>query len=139
MNVAIYTRVPTLRQAENGLSLPDHQPQLEAWCKEQGHTIVATYIDAGKSAKDGGKRPEFNRMMEAALTSPPPFDAIVVHSLSRFSRDQTELMWHVKQMRRNGVALCSVTQVTSDIVIGEMITRIIAMFDNYSRIEEGSI
>ena len=132
MNVAIYLRVSTVRQAENELSLPDQKAQLEAWCREHGHKIVAIYTDAGRSATDSGKRPEFNRMIEAALTSPPPFKVIVVHSLSRFYRDQTELMWHVKQMRRNGVALYSVTQCTTEDSTGEMIMRLIAMFDEYS-------
>jgi site-specific DNA recombinase len=131
MNVAFYGRVSTVKQAERDLSLPDQDDQVQAWCDGNNHTIVAKYVDAGKSAMDGN-RPEFKRMIDDALSSPPPFNAIVVHSLSRFFRDQTELMWHVKQLRQNGVTLLSVTQITSDDFTGEMITRLIAMFDEYS-------
>ena len=131
MRIAAYTRVSTKKQDERELSMPDQFRAIEDWCKANGHNIVGHYTDKGKSAMTGN-RPEFKKMIEAAMTNPPPFDAIVVHSLSRFYRDQTEMMWHVKQLKNNGVDLLSVTQVTSDDFTGEMIKRLISMFDEYS-------
>src|ERR1700716_1522380 len=37
------------------------------------------------------RRPEFQRMIDAATTKPPAFDVVVVHSFSRFFRDQFHL------------------------------------------------
>jgi site-specific DNA recombinase len=34
------------------------------------------------------RRPDFQRMIDAATTRPPAFDVILVHSFSRFFRDQ---------------------------------------------------
>jgi DNA invertase Pin-like site-specific DNA recombinase len=48
--------------------------------------IVADYVESGASATDD-RRPEFQRMIDAATAKPPMLDAIVVHSFSRFFRD----------------------------------------------------
>jgi DNA invertase Pin-like site-specific DNA recombinase len=44
-------------------------------------------VEPGASATDD-RRPEFQRMIDAATVKPPAFDVILVHSFSRFFRDQ---------------------------------------------------
>lgn len=85
---ALYLRVSTGRQAEHDLSIPDQRRQLDAYCRNKGWRIVAEYVEPGATATDD-RRPEFQRMMEAATEKPPAFDVIVVHSFSRFFRDHS--------------------------------------------------
>jgi DNA invertase Pin-like site-specific DNA recombinase len=103
---ALYLRVSTGRQAEHDLSIPDQRRQLEAYCRDKGWRIVAEYVEPGASATDD-RRPEFQRMMEAATEKPPAFDVIVVHSFSRFFRDHFELEFYVRRLNKHGVKLVS--------------------------------
>jgi hypothetical protein len=66
-----------------------------------------------------------------SVAKPPKFDAIIVHSLSRFFRDHLELGIHDKELRKNKVKLISVTQLTDDDAHGELIRTINAVFDGY--------
>jgi len=46
------------------------------------------------------RRPEFQRMIDAATTKPSAFDTIVVHSFSRFFRDQFQLEFYVRRLAK---------------------------------------
>ncbi|GAB1393418.1 hypothetical protein MASR1M60_15810 [Rhodocyclaceae bacterium] len=91
MQVALYARVSTTRQAENDLSIPDQLRQLNEWCKANGHLVVHEYVEPGASATDD-KQPVFQQMIAEALSKPPTFEAIIIHSLSRFFRDGIEFV-----------------------------------------------
>lgn len=94
VRAALYLRVSTGRQAENDLSIPDQRRQAKAYCVSRGWEIVADYVEPGLSATDD-RRPEFQRMIDAATTKPPAFDVILVHSFSRFFRDQFQLEFYM--------------------------------------------
>jgi site-specific DNA recombinase len=91
---------------------------------------VADYVEPGVSATDD-RRPEFQRMIDAATTKPPAFDVIVVHSFSRFFRDQFQLEFYVRRLAKNGVRLMSITQELGDDPMSNMIRQIMALFDEY--------
>jgi hypothetical protein len=76
---ALYLRVSTGRQADNDLSIPDQRRQAASYCASRGWEIVADYVEPGATATDD-RRPEFQCMIDAAMTKPPTFDVIVVHS-----------------------------------------------------------
>ena len=105
---ALYLRVSTGRQAESDLSIPDQRRQATAYCAGRGWEIAAEYVEPGASATDE-RRPEFQRMIDAATTKPPPFDVVLVHSFSRFFRDQFQLEFYVRRLARSGVRLASIT------------------------------
>lgn len=130
MHVALYARVSTTRQADNDLSIPDQLRQLRAWCEANDHTAVQEYIEPGASATDD-KRPVFQEMISSALGKPAPFDAIIIHSLSRFFRDGIEFGVYERKLAKNKVRVISITQPTSDDAGGEMMRRIINLFDEH--------
>ena len=68
-------------------------------------------------------------MIDAATTKPPAFDTIVVHSFSRFFRDQFQLEFYVRRLAKNGVRLVSITQELGDDPMSNMIRQIMALFD----------
>ena len=130
MHVALYARVSTTRQAENDLSIPDQLRQLHEWAKTSGHLVTLEYVEPGASATDD-KRPVFQRMIADAMTKPPTFEAIIIHSLSRFFRDGIEFGVYERKLLKNGVKVISITQQTSDDAGGEMMRRIINLFDEH--------
>ena len=64
---ALYVRVSTQLQADEGFSLEAQQERLQAHCKAQGWLTSADhiYIDAGVSGKSTD-RPQFTAMLAAA-------------------------------------------------------------------------
>jgi site-specific DNA recombinase len=127
---ALYLRVSTGRQAEHDLSIPDQRRQLRAYCEAKGIQIVAEFVEPGASATDD-RRPEFQSMMDAASQKPPMFDTIIVHSFSRFFRDQFQLEFYVRRLAKNGIRLTSITQDLGDDPMSVMMRQIMALFDEY--------
>jgi site-specific DNA recombinase len=130
VRAALYLRVSTGRQADNDLSIPDQRHQAKGYCASRGWETVADYVEPGVSATDD-RRPEFQRMIDAATTKPPAFNVILVHSFSRFFRDQFQLEFYVRRLAKNGVRLVSITQELGDDPMSDMIRQIMALFDEY--------
>jgi site-specific DNA recombinase len=106
---AICVRVSTSRQAERDLSLPDQVAQCRAYCERKGWDVVEVFSEPGASALDDD-RPVFQEMIFKAKRADRPFAFIVVHSLSRFSRDALHSELYVRQLKKVGVQLVSITQ-----------------------------
>ena len=70
-------------------------------------------------------------MIDAATAKPPTFDMILVHSFSRFFRDQFQLEFYVRRLAKDGVRLVSITQELGDDPMSNMIRQIMALFDEY--------
>jgi DNA invertase Pin-like site-specific DNA recombinase len=136
MIVALYARVSTVKQAEKDLSIPDQLRQMREWCERQGHAVAVEYVEPGASATDD-RRPEFQRMIGEACRSPQPFDAIIVHSQSRFFRDHYGFVSYARRLTRAGVKLISITQPTGEEASGEMMRQVISLFDEYQSKENG--
>jgi site-specific DNA recombinase len=130
LRAALYLRVSTGRQADSDLSIPDQRRQAKGYCGSRGWEIVADYVEPGVPATDD-RRPEFQRMIDAATTKPPAFDVVLVHSFSRFFRDQFQLEFYVRRLAKNGVRLVSITQELGDDPMSNMIRQIMALFDEY--------
>lgn len=130
MAVALYARVSTTRQAEADLSIPDQLKQMRAWCHVNGLVVAKEYVEAGASAMDD-KRPAFQQMIATATLKPSPFDSIIVHSRSRFFRDLFDCLRYERMLKKSGVKLISITQLTSDDAQGDMMAMMISMFDEY--------
>ena len=131
MAVALYARVSTTRQAEIDLSIPDQLRQMRDWCKGQGLTVAAEYVEPGASATDD-RRPEFQRMIADATRSPSPYEAIIVHSRSRFFRDLYLSLTYERALKRAGVRLISITQPTTDDPIGAVMSNFMSVMDQYA-------
>ena len=136
MAVALYARVSTTKQADKDLSIPDQLRQMRDWCKRNGHAIAKEYIEPGASATDD-RRPEFQQMISDATLKPSPYEAIIMHSLSRFFRDSLQFALYERQLKKSLVKLTSITQQTSDDAGGEMARKIFSMFDEYQSKETG--
>lgn len=128
--VVSYLRVSTGRQAESDLSIPDQRRQIERYCAARSWTIVEDYVEPGSSATDD-RRPAFPQMIDAALVRTPAFSTILVHSFSRFFRDQFQFERYVRKLAKNGVQVLSITQDMGDNPMGTMMRQIVTLFDEY--------
>ncbi len=70
-------------------------------------------------------------MIDAALVKPPTFTVIIVHSFSRFFRDQFQFEFYVRKLAKNGVRLISITQDLGDDPMSVMMRQIMTLFDEY--------
>ncbi len=130
MAVALYARVSTTKQAEKDLSIPDQLRQMRDWCARQGYSIAQEYVESGASATDD-RRPIFQKMVAEATADAAPFEAIIVHSQSRFFRDSIDFGLYERTLSRAGVELVSITQPKSDDPAGGMMRRLFSVFDEY--------
>lgn len=122
---ALYIRVSTGMQAEEGDSLAAQQNLLNRWAREHGYQVVAEYVDAGGSARTADRR-EFARMLQDAKADPRPFDAILVTKWDRFARNMDDAsMYKALIRRRLGIELLSVTQPLPDGAVGVLMERIL--------------
>jgi site-specific DNA recombinase len=132
--VAVYARVSTARRAENDISIPDQLAQARRYCEGRGWIVIREFVDPGASARDE-KRPELQRMMDAACIDPSAFDVVLVHSQSRFFRDSVSYGLYKRKLEKHGVLLASITQ---DFGVGpsaEFAESVIAAADAWSSAE----
>jgi site-specific DNA recombinase len=127
---ALYLRVSTGRQAESDLSIPDQRRQLEAYCLNKNWSVAAEFVEPGNTATDD-KRPAFQAMIDLATEKPSTVDVVLVHSFSRFFRDQFQFEFYVRKLARNGVRLVSITQELGDDPMSLMMRQIMSLFDEY--------
>ncbi|MFZ5619162.1 MAG: recombinase family protein, partial [Pseudomonadota bacterium] len=125
---ALYARVSTTKQAEQHISLPDQFRRMRDYAATREMEVVALYEEPGASGRDES-RPVFQRMIDDACRKPKPFDVILIHSFSRFFRDEVEFEIYRRRLETYGVAVVSITQEMSDGPGGELTRRIIALTD----------
>lgn len=128
MRAAIYARVSTAKQAEQNISIPDQVARCQAYAAQRGYSVVEEFIEAGASGRDG-RRPQFQKMIDQANAKPVPFDVILIHSYSRFFRDEIELELYRRRLEKYGVGIVSITQEFGDGPGSEVARRIIALTD----------
>ena len=125
---AVYARVSTARQAEQKISIPDQLRRMKKYAKDREFEVVAEYVENGVSGRDD-RRPEFQAMIDEACKKPRPFDVILIHSFSRFFRDEVSFELYRRKLEKNGVIVVSITQEMSEGPGGELTRRIIALTD----------
>ena len=127
-----YVRVSTDSQEEYS---PDSQIRLiRDYAKREGYIIPDEYIyrDDGISGKSAEKRPAFQMMIATAKQTPPPFDTIFVWKFSRFARNQEESLVYKNLLKRNGVAVRSISEPSmEDSPFSGLIESIISWMDEY--------
>ena len=133
--VCAYLRVSTGRQADGELSIPDQRTQVSQFAAARRWRLVAEYVEGTTGTDDN--RAEFQRMIERATDGDRPFDAILVHSYSRFFRDAFQLEMYIRRLAKVGVRLISITQELGDDPAQVMMRQVIALFDEYQSRENG--
>lgn len=108
MRCAIYRRVSTDMQAEEGFSLEAQRNRLLAYAESQGWTVVADYCDEGYSAKSLD-RPAMQQMINDIKDR--KFDVVLVYRLDRLVRSVLDLHELLQLMERYDVRFKSATEI----------------------------
>lgn len=90
---AIYIRVSTIEQAQEGYSIGEQKERLIAYCKAQDWIIADIYIDGGYSGSNL-KRPAIQKLMSETHK----FDIVLVHKLDRLSRSQRDTLYLIEEI-----------------------------------------
>lgn len=91
--VAIYIRVSTAGQVEDGYSIEFQREKLLAYCSVHDFIVHDIYCDPGHS---GAKlaRPELQRLIHDV----DKFDAVIVYKLDRLSRSQKDTLYLIEDV-----------------------------------------
>jgi DNA invertase Pin-like site-specific DNA recombinase len=131
-NALAYARVSTKEQAEKGLSIPAQLKAIREYAKSHGFRILEEYADLGESAKTAD-RPEFKKMIKRCQKD-KTIDAVIVHKIDRFSRNNIDFYAYKAILKKEGVRLISVTENIEETASGEFIENVlVAMAQFYSR------
>lgn len=104
--VAIYARVSTQEQAENGNSLEFQIDKLKAYCQLHEYKIVGEYVDAGVSGAKS-ERPALNKLKKDI----DKIDIVLIYKLDRLSRSIKDTMNLIEDLfKPNNVSLISLSE-----------------------------
>lgn len=124
MTVAIYIRVSTAEQVEEGYSIAAQKERLTAYCKAQAWDNYKFYVDEGVSAKDT-KRPELHRLFEDMRNG--QVNMILVYRLDRFTRKVIDLHRMLEEMKKCDCAFKSATEpYDTSTAMGRMFITLVA-------------
>ncbi len=90
---AIYVRVSTLEQAQEGYSIGEQKERLIAYCKAHDWIIANIYVDGGYSGSNLN-RPGIQKLMQET----EEFDVVLVYKLDRVSRSQRDTLYLIEEI-----------------------------------------
>ena len=106
--VAIYCRVSTVEQAEEGYSVDEQRRRCIEYCEKEGHEVFKVYEDRGISGKNISGRPGLKDLLKDA--NDKKFDLVVVWKLNRISRRLIDILNIVDTLDKNSIAFRSLTE-----------------------------
>lgn len=92
---AIYIRVSTARQDQEGFSIPLQKERLIAYCKAKGWVVAGMFVDPGHSGSSMD-RPGLISLMEGVEAG--KFDVVLVYKLDRLSRSQKDTLYLIEDV-----------------------------------------
>jgi DNA invertase Pin-like site-specific DNA recombinase len=140
MRAVLYCRVSSIEQTKN-LSLATQEKACREYCVRNGYDVDRVFIDAGESAKTTD-RPEFKQLLDHCRRGRGRLHAVIVYSLTRFSRNSTDHHAIAGLLRGLGITLRSVTEPIDESPSGRFMEGILAamaQFDNDVRSERVTV
>ncbi|HEV1977129.1 TPA: recombinase family protein, partial [Streptococcus pneumoniae] len=87
--VAIYVRVSTTNQVEEGYSIDEQKDKLSSYCDIKDWNVYKVYTDGGFSGSNTD-RPALESLIKDAKKR--KFDTVLVYKLDRLSRSQKDTL-----------------------------------------------
>lgn len=132
MKAAIYIRVSTDAQFEEGYSVDAQKEQLTAYCISKGMKKYDYYIDGGWSGSNI-ERPEMERLIRDVKDG--KISHVVVYKLDRLSRSQKDTLYLIEDLfMPNDVDFISITEsLDTSTPMGRAMIGILAAFAQLER------
>ena len=106
--VAIYVRVSTTNQAEEGYSIEEQKDKLSSYCNIKDWSVYKIYTDGGFSGSNT-KRPALEQLIRDAKKK--LFDTVLVYKLDRLSRSQKDTLYLIEDVFiKNGIEFLSLQE-----------------------------
>jgi DNA invertase Pin-like site-specific DNA recombinase len=99
-------------QEERGLSIAEQLREIREYAAARNIEIVHEFSEAESAFQQRAKRPEFERMLARAKAD--RVSMILVHDLSRFSRDSVGAKTLVRQLRAQEIKVVSLNDPEVD-------------------------
>ena len=132
MKAAIYIRVSTDAQFEEGYSVDAQKEQLTAYCKSKGIKKYDYYIDGGWSGSNI-ERPEMEHLIRDVKNG--QISHVIVYKLDRLSRSQKDTLYLIEDLfMPNNVDFVSLTEsLDTSTPMGRAMIGILAAFAQLER------
>lgn len=131
MRCAIYLRVSSSRQVNEGAGLDIQRDSCINFIRSRSWYIHRIYVDRAQSGKNI-ERPDFQKLMEAANRK--AFDCIVCYKIDRFSRSLIDLLNSLKILNDNNVKFISSTEpIDTTSVMGQTMLQLLGVFAEFER------
>ena len=130
--VAIYCRVSTQEQAEEGYSLEEQQRLIREYCQQKNYEVAMVYEDAGISGKDIRHRPAMQQLLEDA--SKKKFHLVMSWKINRISRKLSDAIKIVETLEKYGIGYQSYSEpFESSTPAGKMQFQMMALVGEFER------
>lgn len=93
--VALYVRVSTTAQLEEGYSIEEQKAKLESYCDIKDWHVYKVYTDGGFSGSTT-ERPALEQLIKDAQSK--LFDTVLVYKLDRLSRSQKDTLYLIEDI-----------------------------------------
>lgn len=132
MKTALYMRVSTLEQVQEGYSLQSQKRKLIAYCEAMGWSVYKIYADEGISGASIKKRPAVLQMINDIKNG--EIENVLIVKVDRLCRNTKELLEIVDILNKHNVRLNAVDEkidYTTD--VGKMVLTMLGSFAEFER------
>lgn len=130
--VALYCRVSTIEQAEEGYSIAEQETLLTEWCSNMDYIVTKCYSDRGISGKAINNRPALKELLKDAEEK--KFDMVLVWKINRISRRLTHVLEIAEILERNNITFKSYSEpFETDTPAGKMQFQMMALVGEFER------
>ena len=131
-HVAIYCRVSTIEQAEEGYSIDEQERLLRDWCNKMNYSVYKVYSDRGISGKDIKNRPALRELLKDAEER--KFQMVISWKINRISRKLSDVLKIVDILEQNNIAFNSYSeQFDNSTPAGKMQFQMMALIGEFER------
>lgn len=132
VTVAIYCRVSTIEQAEEGYSIDEQERLLVEWCNKRNYYVYNCYSDRGISGKDIKHRPALKELLKDAEDK--KFNMVLSWKINRISRKLTDVLKIVDIFDKNSISFKSYSEpFETNTPAGKMQFQMMAMVGEFER------
>ena len=132
LETAIYVRVSTEEQAQEGFSIRAQEQKLRDYTRLKDWLVYKVYMDEGISGKNITDRPAINEMIEDIKKG--HVKNVLVFKIDRLTRSTSDLISLVELFNKHDCAFNSLTEsIDTQSATGRMFIRIIGTFAEFER------
>ena len=130
--LALYTRVSTIEQSEEGYSIDEQERLLMSWAEKNNYEVYKCYSDRGLSGKDIKNRPALKELLKDAEEK--KFDMVISWKINRISRKLADVLKIVDILEKNDITFKSYSEpFETDTPAGKMQFQMMALIGEFER------